>query len=475
MGPPVGSAIVSSCEKTLTAGVVLYLVLAAAAVLASPMFFYWDEWSWLKSLSENTSLVWIMQKHLAHLYPLGRLAFLIEVHLFEDDYRAYLTVNAAVHALNTVLLFRLTRRLSRGEFVPLLVSSLYLFTPAQNENVFWGMQIAVLLAVTSLLISLDSVASLVEQGRRRHLVIAVAASFAAPFLFDLLLPAPFLALLFYLGITGGGLRATSGAERRLRCDAFAFAVAQLALVGAYFALGTLSSDHGNHAGAIDNVPLSYTLAQVGVLHAHYVVYGIGALPLHFLGVISDSPPAQWTIDAAMLLLLYSVVRSRDRSALAGGFRIYAAMVAPMLFLLSLKRGYALNTSLFGRYLTVFYVPCALFWARVLTAWIESIESTLARSGRMRSAPRRVRGSLAVLVALLIGNQLLEHVSFFRGTSRRWTLSNAIPRQQAAALTVPRFYALSDDAAASPRLVEPVTSPELTEAQALRIRRVLFGR
>lgn len=465
----------SSCQKILLTTLALYVGLAVTALSTSPVFFFWDEWSWLKSLTENSAIAWTLQKHLGHLYPLGKLAYFLEITLFRDHYRAYLLVNVAVHVFNSVVLFDLARRLSGSEFVPLLVSSLYLFSPVQIENVFWGMQVAVLLAATCLLLSFEFVTALAEHGRRRYLAGAVAASCAAPFMFDLLLPAPLMALVLYSGMTGGLIRLLSSKDRRRRRFTVTLALAQLAVVAIYLAAGMLSSDHGNHPGATDHVLISDSLAGLSANHVRYVLFGIGSLPLHFLGVLSDSPPAELMMAMGLLLVLYAISRSGDRSSWAGCSRVYAAMVGPLLFLLSLKRMYNFNTSLTGRYLTLLYIPCALLWAQWLAARLESSEAIFAWGGRRWLRVESLRWFLALFTVVVIASHLVALDLFFRGGYRRLALSNALPRQRAAASAIPKFYALTDDARTSRRLLDGLSSPELTEAEALQIRRVLFGR
>lgn len=462
----------SSSRKILVAALALYVALVFAVPFASPLFFYWDEWSWLKSLSENSAPVWLLQKHLGHLYPLGRLAYLFEVVLFRDGYRAYLSVNVALHVLNTALLFHVARRFSGSDFASLLVSGLYLFTPVQIENVFWGMQVAVLLGTTCLLGSFACVGALAEAYRPRHLAGAVAASCAAPFMFDLLLPAPALALVLYSGATGGVTGLLRGEDQRCRRSAVILALAQLVVVALYLILGRLSSDHGNHPGAIDHVPISESLAAISPNHARYIVYGLGSLPLHFLGAISDSPPADPTMGLGLLLVLYAIAACALRSRWGAASRTYVAMITPLLFLLSLKRMYTFNTSLTGRYLTLLYVPCALFWAQATAALLTAVDSIVARRGWMSTGARCL---LALCAIAVIAGDLVEQARFFRGDDRRWALQNAVSRQTAAARAIPRFYDLTDEAATSRRPLEGATSPELTEAEALQIRRVLLGR
>src|SRR4051812_29954267 len=97
---------ISSAENTFTRSAIMS-ILALGCFLATLLtfvrqhfFFIGDEWSGIVTLCEENQLVWLFQSHLGHVYPVGRLFYLMETMLFGDQHLYYQSLNCLMLTVN---------------------------------------------------------------------------------------------------------------------------------------------------------------------------------------------------------------------------------------------------------------------------------------------------------------------------------------------------------------------------------------
>ena len=100
-----------------------YTFILAVNLYSSTFSFDWDEWSILLGLSSNSFFNWLIQLHMGHLFPVGKILYFIEIKFFGTNYGYYLIVNAILQSFIVLLLYKLLRCLG-GEKIPSILISI---------------------------------------------------------------------------------------------------------------------------------------------------------------------------------------------------------------------------------------------------------------------------------------------------------------------------------------------------------------
>ena len=172
----------------------LYLLLIAAAFIRTSLYFHWDEWDVLHRLvTEPISTV--LRPHNEHFIPLFFLFYKLESVLFGSFYLGYLLVTASVHAINSVLLARLLRKITPDELAPpagvyWAIGGLYALNVLHAEVMQWAFEISIALLQTVLLLCCYQAVEFIRDGKRPRLATIFGLAAVAPLIFGngLILP-----------------------------------------------------------------------------------------------------------------------------------------------------------------------------------------------------------------------------------------------------------------------------------------------
>jgi len=198
-------------------------------------------------------LRWAFGFHAGNWHPLTWLAHMLDVELFGLDAGAHHLVNAALHALNAVLLFLALARLSGARWSALAVAALWALSPLRVESVAWASEKKDVLAGTFWFLTLlahERHARLGGAGRQALVCLALALGLMAK---SMLVTLPLVLLLLDAWPLGRATRADPAAPspwprlwlEKLPLLALALAAGLATLViqrqeGAVGSLGSLS-------------------------------------------------------------------------------------------------------------------------------------------------------------------------------------------------------------------------------------------
>ncbi len=183
----------------------IFFVLALLSHLRLDPFFYWDEWHVIERFQKQ-GLPGVIYTHNEHFLPVFFSFYYLEILLLKDHYLRYLVVSLFLHALNTLLLYRLLCTLSSPEResskIPLAISLIYMLSSLHCEVLEWSFVQCVLLAETATLIALNGTLDFLKKGKKTALAVTLISLALAPFLFGNGFSAVFqvLLLVFLVGI-----------------------------------------------------------------------------------------------------------------------------------------------------------------------------------------------------------------------------------------------------------------------------------
>lgn len=148
--PTVGTLISRKMAVRFGLEALLVATIGLFFVLWTPDLFYWqDEWTILQSASQQP-LAGLHVNHMGHFFPLGRLAFLVQMWLFRSWYFPLLITNLFLAYLSVRLALRLVRR-HFGKTPGALAASVLAVWFTSTGVVFdiqWGFQVAWFMSVT---------------------------------------------------------------------------------------------------------------------------------------------------------------------------------------------------------------------------------------------------------------------------------------------------------------------------------------
>jgi hypothetical protein len=121
----------------------LYILGNVLAVTHLKYSFWWDELTVLGQF-ESASFFGLHLSHWGNWFPLGRLIFLLETHIFGTAYWAYVLVNATLAVLLVVILGLVIKQIRPTVSVYILYALMisYLMSPGVLYDVQWGFQVA---------------------------------------------------------------------------------------------------------------------------------------------------------------------------------------------------------------------------------------------------------------------------------------------------------------------------------------------
>jgi tetratricopeptide (TPR) repeat protein len=192
-------------------------------------------------------------------YPLSWLSHMLDVQLFGLRAGAHLLVNALLHAVNAVLVYRVLARLTGSSGRSAAVAVLFAVHPLHVEAVAWLSERKELLSASFGLLALHAYARYAERaGARRYAVVGVlfAASLLAKPMWVTL---PFLLLLLDVW----PLRRTGGIGR--------LAIEKLPLLALSLAASIVTMVAQGHGGALRGLDLTVG-ARLAYVPVSYVLY-----------------------------------------------------------------------------------------------------------------------------------------------------------------------------------------------------------
>ena len=422
----------------------VYCLFLAYLLFSSTAFFDWDEWSILLGLVSNTYVDWLMQPHMGQVFPVGKILYFIELNIFSLNYNYYLLVNVILHFFTSLLLYKLLRLMKSGELPSTLICLLYCFHPAHFENLFWGMQVALIFGAMTLLLSFVTSLYYLRRGDNIYLVILCFLLILSAFSFAFSLLSPIYCLTFvFLGRSGGAGRAKKLIVVLLLVQS---AITYLWLLAPY-----LFTSVQPHPGAATGLDISLTLAQM-TSSIIYITNGLIGSVAYFLSALSFKLSLNFVylcILISIFLTLFLIARK-----LPDGRRVIISMSAvclfvliPMIGLLSLTRAHSLETIFQPRYYHYLGIPIAMIIMFPLSKFISS---------------RSIKWHGAVLL-VFAG---LYSIMFYEGRSY---LSDDFYRSKRGAEVISRFNSFQVEDGDMKSLWMPATNPELTKEQLQQIK------
>jgi tetratricopeptide (TPR) repeat protein len=268
--------------------------------------------------------------------PVTVLSHLLVIELFGLDPAAHHLVNAALHALNTVLLFLLLQRITGALWRSAVVAALFAVHPLHVESVAWVSERKDVLSGLFLMLTLWAYVRYAEHpARHRYLVVAavfVLGLMAKP----MLVTTPLLLLLldyWPLGrFSSEGLRAGRGSSAVWK---LAWEKAPLFILAVVSAVLTyLAAQREGAVHSFEQTPVAVRLENALVSYVSYI--GKMVWP-HDLAVLYPYPrdgfPAWQVAGAGVLLVCVSVFAMRERRTrpyVIVGWCWYLVTLAPVI-------------------------------------------------------------------------------------------------------------------------------------------------
>jgi hypothetical protein len=180
----------------LYATVILFLYYTMV-LLKRPCFFDWDEWSLIINFIELDYLQWLIQPHLGHILPIGKLFYSLELYIFRDHYVPYVITNLIIHIFNSYFLFGIALKVSKDYQLSLIGIIIYFISWNHIENLLWGMQITILFGTLFSILSLRLILAN-KITTRKNIVSIILLNYCSAFSFSFGIALPFFLILFVL-------------------------------------------------------------------------------------------------------------------------------------------------------------------------------------------------------------------------------------------------------------------------------------
>jgi hypothetical protein len=421
----------------------LFLQVVLFVRWSSKLTFYWDEWTILNSLAYNDFTYWLLQKHMGHVFPLGKLVYGIEILWFKNHYVLYVFTNAALHTVNGYLLYRLLARVAPF-WIAVLSGLVYVVGFYNVYDLVWGMQIIFFVAINLTLLAV-TIYWHNEYNWHRHLSWLLLA--AATFTFSMsLLGFAWLAIVILISRW-----INDRAPLVPRSDLTAFVVVASLTAAGYLLLSSLSFDRHLHAGANVSTLRGNELGELKKVAFHLDIFkAFGLVSLQCLVPVERS-----SIAAALLAVLCVGIVATYGSA-------WRKLVPPVV-------GYAVG---FITLLYLIYSKRSHFGAQILSAeryfpyyYVLLLTLMAVLAGRAPEGNGR-RGFFTVALA---GAFCLQVAQTALATSG-WQQT----RMQTFAASRTALEYRRHPIPAGAQVAIPELNPELTYGQLAHIHETLFG-
>jgi tetratricopeptide (TPR) repeat protein len=339
----------------------------------------------------RASLAWALTTfHGGNWHPLTWLSFLIESAWFGPAPGVLHLTDVALHALNTLLLYALLRRLGGAVWRPALVAALFAVHPLHVESVAWISERKDVLSTAFGLLSLHAWVGFARRGGGWRYAACFAALACGLMAKAMLVTWPFVFLLLDYGPLARLPRAGSasvwlaGLGRRIAEKLPFFALSVLASLIAVVAQRT--------SGAlVESLPFAPRVANAFLAYLWYLektIWPTALVPLR--PHLAEAVPLWPALGALAALTAFTALLLgplRRRRCLTVGWLFYLGTLVPVIGLVQV--GSQATADRYG------YVP--LIGVFALLAW--SLGAAVARWPRGR--PLAVAGSAAALLALAV--------------------------------------------------------------------------
>ena len=375
--------------------------------------------------------------------PATFLSHLLVVQLFGMDPAAHHLVNAALHALNAVLLFLALRRLTGAMWPSAFVAALFAVHPLHVESVAWVSERKDVLSGLFFMLMLLAYARYVESpttGRYLWIVVALALGLMAK---PMLVTSPFILLLLdYWPLGRFPLMGGAAGSRWRTAWTLVWEKGPLWLLAAGSMAITYLATHGRGSVlSLEEVSLPARFGNALVAYASYI--GLLSWP-HNLAVFYPHPgttlPMWQVAGAAVLLMVITalvMMMGRQRPYLPVGWFWYLGALLPVIGLVQVG-----GQAMADRYA---YLPLTGLF--IMIAWGGS---ELTASWRYRTALLScitvVVVSLLMAVARLQVSYWRNSVTLFEHTIRvtarnyvaHYNLGNVLVRQGRVAEAIDQY-------------------------------------
>ncbi len=334
----------------------------------------------------------------ANWHPSTWLSLMTDAAMFGPEPRGFHLVNVAFHALNTLLVFVLLRRLTGAVWRSAAVAALFALHPMHVESVAWVTERKDVLSLFWGLLSLLAYVRYAQRGGRLPYALALVFLAFGLMAKSLLVTFPFLFLL----LDYWPLRKWPAASPGLP---------KLMLEKAPFLLLVIASSlttfivQGRHGAVADDVVLGPTirLANALVAYVRYLGKLVWPRDMAYLyphpNLPSGTPLAAWQIVGSALLLLglsYVVYRLRRHRFLTVGWLWFLGTMVPMIGLIQVG-----TQAMADRYAYLPYLGLYVIFVWALALVVQS--GPIGKAAKKAPLSPNAAGSLAavVLVALAV--------------------------------------------------------------------------
>lgn len=330
--------------------------------------------------------------------PLTWISHMVDVQLFGMAPAGHHLTNVVIHAINSILLFLLFRRMTAGLWRPALLALLFAVHPIHVESVAWAAERKDLLCGLFFILTLFFYAGYARQGRTREYLLAIGAFALGGLAKPMIVSLPVLLLLVdhwplaRPGLTFKGV----GRGRPLIREKIPFLVGS----GVFAVVAMVAQSRGGSVVSLEQHPLLQRLANAAWAYCSYV--GKCLLPVRlavFYPYADHLPVGQVVAAGALLTAITAVVawQWRRRPYLAVGWLWFVVALLPVIGVVQVG-----EQAMADRYL---YLPSiGLF---VILVWGGE---ELCRRYR---CPRSVAGATAVAIIALLALGAWRQTRYWR--------------------------------------------------------------
>jgi tetratricopeptide (TPR) repeat protein len=359
--------------------------------------------------------------HVATWHPLTSLSHLLDVQLFGLHAGAHLLENAALHALNSALLFAVLRRMTGRRWPSALVAALFALHPLHVESVAWVSERKDVLSTLFWMLTLLAYDGYTRRPNTRRYALLVLVFALGLLAKPMLVTLPFVLLLLdwwpLRRREKGDGRRELPAPSRLPSPVSRLLLEKVPLFVLAAAVSVITLAAQRRAGAVtslDALPLGARLANAAVSYATYLVQTVAPIGLAPFYPLRPDLPA-WQVGGAVLLLValsaVAVWGARTRPYLAVGWAWYLGTLVPVLGLV--KQGEQAMADRFT------YIP--LIGIFIMLAW------GLADLAAARRWPERRLAAAATAALIACAAVTLWQVSRWRDSETLFRHALAVTR------------------------------------------------
>jgi hypothetical protein len=182
-------------SQMITAYILFLVIIAIVVWKMDRSFFFWDEWDWLKRISDNNFP--IFEPHNEHLLPIIKLFYFAQIKLSSANplffHYAMISLHVFVSFLFTYFLFLMLKR----NLLAVIGGVMFLVHPFQWENVLWSFQSQIIINVGFVIIALILLKLFIDKGRVFYYLLSLIFTFLQFFCFGQGLIFPLVLLTFF--------------------------------------------------------------------------------------------------------------------------------------------------------------------------------------------------------------------------------------------------------------------------------------